>query len=73
MGGWLALDQITTQEIRTRGTNWEPLQTISPSAEPRQINTFAQTLLVDYKTPRMRTITPPACSLRICPGKGLFS
>ena len=54
MGGWPALDRVTSQEIRTSGMDWEPLQTSDPIAEPRQINSFDQTLLVDYQSKRMR-------------------
>jgi glyoxylase-like metal-dependent hydrolase (beta-lactamase superfamily II) len=54
MGGWGAIDAVTAQEIRTSGTDWEPLQAITPEAEPRQINSFEQTLLVDYRRKRMR-------------------
>jgi glyoxylase-like metal-dependent hydrolase (beta-lactamase superfamily II) len=48
MGGWPALDAVKTQEIRTAGTDWEPLQAVEPTAEPRQVNTFAQVLLLDF-------------------------
>src|SRR5688572_11452442 len=54
MGGWEALNQIRSQEIQSTGTDWEPLQTESPSAEPRQINSFKQTILVDYSRNRLR-------------------
>jgi glyoxylase-like metal-dependent hydrolase (beta-lactamase superfamily II) len=54
MGGWAALDNVTSQELLTTGTDWEPLQAIDPSAEPRQINTFNQSLLVDYSNRRIR-------------------
>jgi glyoxylase-like metal-dependent hydrolase (beta-lactamase superfamily II) len=54
MGGWTAMGQVTSQEIRTSGVDWEPLQTVDPAAEPRQINSFSQTLLVDYTNKRIR-------------------
>ena len=54
MGGWSALGQIKSQEIQTSGTDWEPLQAIDPTAEPRQINSFDQTLLVDFDRKRIR-------------------
>jgi hypothetical protein len=54
MGGWPALDGVTSQEIHPSGIDWEPLQTSDPIAEPRQINSFDQTFLVDYQLKRMR-------------------
>ena len=48
------MGQVMSQEIRTSGMDWEPLQTVDPSAEPRQINSFRQTLLVDYTNRRIR-------------------
>jgi glyoxylase-like metal-dependent hydrolase (beta-lactamase superfamily II) len=54
MGGWAAMDAVKSQEILTGGTDWEPLQAVDPEGEPRQINTFGQTVLVDYEKKRMR-------------------
>jgi glyoxylase-like metal-dependent hydrolase (beta-lactamase superfamily II) len=54
MGGWKAMDQVTSQEIHTSGIDWEPLQAVDPTAEPRQINSFGQVVLVDYEKKRMR-------------------
>src|SRR5688572_27421080 len=54
MGGWAALERVTAQEVHSEGTDWEPLQAVDPSAEPRQINSFEQTLLVDYSRKRIR-------------------
>jgi glyoxylase-like metal-dependent hydrolase (beta-lactamase superfamily II) len=54
MGGWSALDQVKSLEVQTSGTDWEPLQAVDPAAEPRQINSFSQTLLVDFAAKRMR-------------------
>ena len=54
MGGWSALEQVKSQEIQSSGTDWEPLQAIEPTAEPRQINSFNQVLQVDFANKRMR-------------------
>jgi glyoxylase-like metal-dependent hydrolase (beta-lactamase superfamily II) len=54
MGGWAAMDAIRTQEILTGGGDWEPMQAIEPGGEPRQLNTFGQTLLVDFDSGRMK-------------------
>jgi glyoxylase-like metal-dependent hydrolase (beta-lactamase superfamily II) len=53
MGGWTVLDSLRTFEIRTRGTDWEPLQTVSPNDEPRHVSSFEQTLRVDLLKPRL--------------------
>src|SRR5215813_3554066 len=54
MGGWAALDSIKSQEIITAGADWESLQAVSLEGEARQLNTFAQTMLVDFDKKRMR-------------------
>ena len=54
MGGWASLDAIKAQEFVTGGADWEPLQSLAPDANPRQMNTFSQTTLVDYEKKRMR-------------------
>jgi glyoxylase-like metal-dependent hydrolase (beta-lactamase superfamily II) len=54
MGGWTVLDSLRTLDIRTRGTDWEPLQTVSPDDEPRQVSTFEQTLRFDLRRPRLQ-------------------
>src|SRR5262249_13101206 len=54
MGGWAALDGIKAQEIVTAGADWEPLQSLAPDAESRQMNTFKQTTLIDYENQRVR-------------------
>ncbi|HET9943395.1 MAG TPA: MBL fold metallo-hydrolase [Terriglobia bacterium] len=54
MGGWDTLNRITRQEIQSSGVDWEPLQTSEPTAEPRQINSFKQAILVDYRKHRLR-------------------
>jgi len=54
IGGWAALDAIKTQEIRTRGGDWEPLQSVEPTGEPRQVNTFDQVLQLDFNQRRFR-------------------
>src|SRR5690606_10755842 len=51
---WANIDAVTTQEILTGGGDWEPLQSLEPTSEPRQMNTFGQTVLVDLPTNRMR-------------------
>src|SRR5262245_48099312 len=54
MGGWGALDAVKTQELVTAGADWEPLQSLAPDSDPRQMNTFTQTVLVDYEKKRIR-------------------
>jgi hypothetical protein len=54
IGGWAAMDAIRNQEILTGGADWEPMQAIEAGGEPRQLNTFGQTLLVDFESGRMR-------------------
>ena len=54
MGGWAALDAVKTQEIITEGGDWEPLQAVEPTGDPRIINTFLMTTLVDLEKKRMR-------------------
>jgi glyoxylase-like metal-dependent hydrolase (beta-lactamase superfamily II) len=54
MGGWPALDAVKSQEILTGGGDWEPMQAVEPDGEARVINTFGQTLIVDFENNRMR-------------------
>src|SRR5688572_23185578 len=54
MGGWPALDAVKSQEILTGGGDWEPMQAVEANGDPRVINTFGQTLLVDFQSKRMR-------------------
>jgi glyoxylase-like metal-dependent hydrolase (beta-lactamase superfamily II) len=54
IGGWAAMDAIRNQEILTGGSDWEPMQAIEAGGDPRQLNTFGQTLLVDFETGRMK-------------------
>src|SRR5215471_15242268 len=54
MGGWAMLDSIKSQEIITGGNDVEPMQALAPTGDPRLINNFGQTILVDYEKNRMR-------------------
>jgi glyoxylase-like metal-dependent hydrolase (beta-lactamase superfamily II) len=54
VGGWAAMDAIKGQEIITGGIDWEPMQAMSPDGESRQVNTFGQTVLVDFENRRSR-------------------
>jgi glyoxylase-like metal-dependent hydrolase (beta-lactamase superfamily II) len=54
MGGWAAMDAIRNQEILTGGSDWEPMQAVEAGGEPRLLNTFGQTLIVDFETGRMK-------------------
>ena len=54
MGGWLVLDSVKSQEIITGGTDVEPLQAVEPTGQPRLINQFGQTIVVDFEKNRMR-------------------
>ncbi len=54
MGGWSVLDSVKSQEIITGGSDVEPLQAVNPTGEPRLINNYGQTILVDYEKNRMR-------------------
>ena len=56
MGGWPALDAVKSQEILTGGGDWEPMQAIEPNGEPRVINTFGQSIAVDFEKKRMRLV-----------------
>jgi len=54
MGGWEALDSLKSQELRTSGSDWEPLQAVEPNAAPRQVNTFEQTMYANYVQNKVR-------------------
>src|SRR5437016_11139251 len=54
MGGWSGLDSVKSQEIITGGTDVEPLQAVEPTGQPRVINQFGQTIVVDFEKNRMR-------------------
>src|SRR2546427_8644914 len=54
MGGWAALDSVKSQEIITGGSDVEPLQAVEPTGEPRVINQFGQSIIVDFDKNRMR-------------------
>ena len=54
MGGWAMLDSIKSQEILTGGNDVEPMQALAVTGEPRLINNYGQTILVDYEKNRMR-------------------
>ena len=54
MGGWAALDAVKSQEILIGGSDWEPMQAVEPGGEPRSINTFGQSLVVDFEKNRVR-------------------
>src|SRR5262245_21147680 len=54
MGGWAALDAIKSQELITGGADWESLQAVSLESDARQLNTFGQTVMVDFEKKRMR-------------------
>ncbi len=54
MGGWAMLDAVKSQEILVGGGDWEPMQAVDPNGEPRTINTFGQSTIVDFERNRMR-------------------
>jgi glyoxylase-like metal-dependent hydrolase (beta-lactamase superfamily II) len=54
MGGWAALDAVKSQEILVGGGDWEPMQAVEPTGDPRTINTFGQSTVVDFEKNRMR-------------------
>src|SRR2546426_3390390 len=54
MGGWAMLDAVKSQEILVGGGDWEPMQAVDPNGEPRTINTFGQSTIVDFEKNRMR-------------------
>jgi glyoxylase-like metal-dependent hydrolase (beta-lactamase superfamily II) len=54
IGGWPAMDAIKGQEIITGGSDWEPLQSMEPEGQARQINTFGQTVLIDFESRKTR-------------------
>src|SRR5262249_7367232 len=54
MGGWAMLDSVKSQEILTGGNDVEPMQALALTGEPRLINNYGQTILVDYEKNRRR-------------------
>jgi glyoxylase-like metal-dependent hydrolase (beta-lactamase superfamily II) len=54
MGGWTALDSVKSQEIITGGNDVEPLQAVEPKGQPRVINQFGQSVIIDLEKNRMR-------------------
>jgi glyoxylase-like metal-dependent hydrolase (beta-lactamase superfamily II) len=72
MGGWPAMDAVKVQEIVTTGSDWEPLQSLAPGGDPRQMNTFTQTTLADYEKQRLR-ITFDATRVYPAPGPVKFT
>ena len=54
MGGWAVLDSVKSQEIITGGNDVEPMQAVQPTGEPRLINNYGQTILIDYQKSQMR-------------------
>ena len=56
IGGWAAMDAIKGQEIITGGIDWEPIQAMAPEGESRQVNTFGQTVLVNFENGRSRLV-----------------
>jgi len=54
MGGWANIDAVKAQEILTGGGDWEPMQSLEPKSDPLQVDSFAQTILVDLDKRRMR-------------------
>ena len=58
MGGWAALDAVKSQEVITAGRDWEPMQAVQPTGEPRVINQFGQDLTADFEKNRIRLAFP---------------
>jgi glyoxylase-like metal-dependent hydrolase (beta-lactamase superfamily II) len=56
IGGWAVLDAVKSQEMITAGGDWEPMQAVKPDGEPRIVNKFGQTLLIDFEKKRMRLV-----------------
>jgi len=54
MGGWANIDAVKSQEILTGGGDWEPMQSLEPKGEPRQVDIFGQTILIDLEKNRLR-------------------
>lgn len=54
LGGWEALEGAERLEVATEGRDEEPLQASRPGVDGHQINTFQQTLLVDFSGPSLR-------------------
>jgi glyoxylase-like metal-dependent hydrolase (beta-lactamase superfamily II) len=54
MGGWDNINAIKTQEILTGGADWEPMQSLEPKGEPRQVDMFGQSILVDLESNKLR-------------------
>jgi glyoxylase-like metal-dependent hydrolase (beta-lactamase superfamily II) len=48
MGGWDALRAVRAQRLASDGSDWEPMQAVQPG-ETRQINTFSETVTVDFE------------------------
>ncbi|MBI2186418.1 MAG: MBL fold metallo-hydrolase [Acidobacteria bacterium] len=53
MGGWEALRAIQTQRFTAKGSSFEPMQGMLPT-ETRQVNTFTETVTLDFSRPAMR-------------------
>ena len=54
MGGWAILDSVKSQEIITGGSDVEPMQAVEPTGQPRVINEFGQSIVIDFDKNRMR-------------------
>src|SRR5436190_7928241 len=54
MGGWDNINAIKTQEILTGGADWEPMQSVEPKGEPRMVDNFGQSIVVDLQANKMR-------------------
>ncbi len=54
MGGWDNINAIKTEELLTGGADWEPMQSVEPKGEPRLVDNFGQSILVDLQTNKLR-------------------